>query len=108
MGHGSKFKGAIVSLFHLVFTWTDKGWALHEAVWHERLPNVMNLISTVIIFAIIIYLQGFHIEIPVKSNKFHGQRGSYPVKLFYTSNMPIMLQSTLTLNVFIISEMLAS
>ena len=68
----------------------------------------MNLISTVIIFAIVIYLQGFRIEIPVKSNKFRGQRGSYPVKLFYTSNMPIMLQSALTSNVFIVSQMLAS
>jgi protein transport protein SEC61 subunit alpha len=68
----------------------------------------MNLISTVVIFAIVIYLQGFRIEIPVKSNKFRGQRGSYPVKLFYTSNMPIMLQSALTSNVFIVSQMLAS
>jgi preprotein translocase subunit SecY len=81
---------------------------LREAFWRERLPNVMNLISTVIIFAVVIYLQGFRIEIPVKSNKFRGQRGSYPVKLFYTSNMPIMLQSALTSNVFIVSQMLAS
>jgi hypothetical protein len=39
-----------------------------------RLPNVMNLISTVVIFAVVIYLQGFRIEIPVKSNRFRGQR----------------------------------
>ena len=108
IGRGSEFEGAIVSLFHLLFTWSDKGRALREAFWRERLPNVMNLISTVIIFAIVIYLQGFRIEIPVKSNKFRGQRGSYPVKLFYTSNMPIMLQSALTSNVFIVSQMLAS
>lgn len=108
IGRGSEFEGAIVSLFHLLFTWSDKTRALREAFWRERLPNVMNLISTVIIFAIVIYLQGFRIEIPVKSNKFRGQRGSYPVKLFYTSNMPIMLQSALTSNVFIVSQMLAS
>jgi preprotein translocase subunit SecY len=30
------------------------------------------------------------------------------VKLFYTSNMPIMLQSALTSNVFIVSQMLAT
>ena len=68
----------------------------------------MNLIATVIVFAVVIYLQGFRIEIPVKSNRFRGQRGSYPVKLFYTSNMPIMLESALTSNVFIISQMLAN
>ncbi|KAJ7048463.1 hypothetical protein C8F01DRAFT_1267310 [Mycena amicta] len=43
--------------------------------------------------AIIFYLQGFRVEIPVKSNRFRGQRGSYPIKLFYTLNMPIMLES---------------
>jgi len=31
----------------------------------------MTLFSTVIVFAI----EGFYIEIPVKSNKFRGQRG---------------------------------
>ncbi|OBZ65019.1 Protein transport protein SEC61 subunit alpha [Grifola frondosa] len=62
----------------------------------------------VVVFAVVIYLQGFRIEIPVKSNRFRGQRASYPVKLFYTSNMPIMLESALTSNVFIISQMLAS
>jgi protein transport protein SEC61 subunit alpha len=107
-GRGPEFEGAIVALFHLLFTWNDKGRALREAFWRERLPNVMNLIATIGIFLVVIYLQGFRIEIPVKSNRFRGQRGTYPVKLFYTSNMPIMLESALTSNVFIISQMLAS
>ncbi|EED77848.1 predicted protein [Postia placenta Mad-698-R] len=107
-GRGPEFEGAVVSLFHLLFTWNDKGRALREAFWRERLPNIMNLIATVVVFAVVIYLQGFRIEIPVKSNRFRGQRGSYPVKLFYTSNMPIMLESALTSNVFMISQMLAS
>ena len=66
------------------------------------------VVATLAIFAVVIYLQGFRIEIPIKSNKFRGQRGSYPVKLFYTSNMPIMLESALTSNIFILSQMLAS
>jgi protein transport protein SEC61 subunit alpha len=107
-GRGPEFEGALVALFHLVFTWNDKGRALREAFWRERLPNVMNLVATVVVFAIVIYLQGFRIEIPVKSNRSRGLRGTYPVKLFYTSNMPIMLQSALTSNVFIISQMLAT
>lgn len=105
-GRGPEFEGALIALFHLLLTWNDKGRALKEAFWRERLPNVMNLVATVAVFAVVIYLQGFRIEIPIKSNKFRGQRGSYPVKLFYTSNMPIMLESALTSNVFIISQML--
>jgi protein transport protein SEC61 subunit alpha len=107
-GRGPEFEGAIVALFHLLFTWNDKSRALKEAFWRDRLPNVMNLIVTIVIFIAVIYLQGFRIEIPVKSNRFRGQRGSYPVKLFYTSNMPIMLESALTSNVFIVSQMLAT
>lgn len=107
-GRGPEFEGAVVALFHLLFTWNDKGRALREAFWRDRLPNIMNLLATVIVFAAVIYMQGFRIEIPVKSNRFRGQRGSYPVKLFYTSNMPIMLQSALVSNVFIVSQMLAT
>lgn len=33
-------------------------------------------------------------------------RGSYPVRLFYTSNMPIMLQSALSSNIFLLSQAL--
>ncbi|KAF7291081.1 Protein transport protein Sec61 alpha [Mycena kentingensis (nom. inval.)] len=99
-GRGPEFEGAIVALFHLLFTWNDKGRALREAFWRHRLPNVMNLVATAVIFGAVIYLQGFRIEIPVKSNRFRGQRGTYPIKLFYTSTMPIMLESALTSNVF--------
>jgi hypothetical protein len=35
-------------------------------------------------FAAVIYLQGFRVEIPVKSSRQRGMRGSYPVRLFYT------------------------
>ncbi len=107
-GRGPEFEGALVALFHLLFTWNDKTRALKEALYRDRLPNVMNLVATLFIFLLVIYLQGFRIEIPVRSNKFRGQRGTYPVKLFYTSNMPIMLESALTSNVFIISQMLAN
>lgn len=93
-GRGPEFEGALIALFHLLFTWNDKSRALKEAFYRERLPNVMNLVATVAVFALVIYLQGFRIEIPVKSNRFRGQRGTYPVKLFYTSNMPSVLFSS--------------
>ena len=68
----------------------------------------MNLFATLAVFAAVIYLQGFRVEIPVKSSRQRGARGSYPVRLFYTSNMPIMLQSALSSNLFLISQMLYS
>ena len=89
-----------------MFTRTDKFRAFKEAMYRNNLPNLSNLLSTVLVFGIVIYLQGFRVEIPVKSNRMRGQQGTYPIKLFYTSNMPIMLQSALVSNIFFISQML--
>jgi len=105
-GRGTEFEGAIVCLFHLLFTRQDKFRAIKEAMYRTNLPNLSSLIATVAVFAVVIYLQGFRVEIPVKSNRMRGQQGSYPVKLFYTSNMPIMLQSALVSNIFFISQLL--
>ncbi|KPI37749.1 Protein transport protein SEC61 subunit alpha [Cyphellophora attinorum] len=105
-GRGKEFEGAIIALVHLLVTWPDKTRALREAFYRQHLPNVMNLLATLAVFGMVIYLQGFRVEIPVKSSRQRGMRGSYPVRLFYTSNMPIMLQSALASNIFMISQML--
>ncbi|KAH0340033.1 SecY protein, partial [Aureobasidium melanogenum] len=107
-GRGPEFEGAIIALVHLLVTWPNKQLALKEAFYRQNLPNVMNLIATIAVFSAVIYLQGFRVEIPVKSSRQRGMRGSYPVRLFYTSNMPIMLQSALSSNVFLVSQMLYS
>ncbi|KAK7205024.1 SecY subunit domain-containing protein [Myxozyma melibiosi] len=105
-GRGTEFEGAVVSLVHLLFTRKDKSRALKEAFYRQNLPNMMQLLATVAVFLVVVYLQGFRVEIPVKSTRARGPYGTYPVRLFYTSNLPIMLQSALTSNVFIISQIL--
>merc|ERR1712203_1220043 len=39
--------------------------------------------------------------------RYRGQYSSYPIKLFYTSNIPIILQSALVSNLYMISQMLS-
>lgn len=107
-GKGTEFEGAIIAFFHLMLTRTDKMRALKEALYRSNLPNLSNLFATLIVFLVVIYLQGFRVEIPVKSARFRGQQGSYPIKLFYTSNMPIMLQSALVSQIFFVSQLLYS
>lgn len=51
--------------------------------------------------------QGFRVDLPIKSARYRGQYSSYPIKLFYTSNIPIILQSALVSNLYVISQMLA-
>merc|ERR1711948_81050 len=59
------------------------------------------------IFGVVIYFQGFRVDLPIKSARYRGQYSSYPIKLFYTSNIPIILQSALVSNLYMISQMLS-
>lgn len=103
-GRGAEFEGAVIALFHLLITRSDKVRALKEAFYRQNLPNVTNLLATVLVFLIVIYFQGFRVVLPVRSKSARGQQGSYPIKLFYTSNMPIILQSALVSNLYFISQ----
>jgi protein transport protein SEC61 subunit alpha len=105
-GRGTEFEGAIIALFHLLITRTDKVRALKEAFYRQNLPNISNLLSTVLVFAIVIFFQGFRVDLPVKNQRARGNVGSYPIKLFYTSNIPIILQTALVSNLYFFSQLL--
>lgn len=107
-GKGTEFEGAVIALFHLLATRTDKVRGLREAFYRQNLPNLMNLMATVGVFLIVIYFQGFRVDLPIKSARYRGQYSSYPIKLFYTSNIPIILQSALVSNIYFLSQILSS
>lgn len=107
-GRGTEFEGAIIALFHLIITRKDKMRAIREALYRQNLPNLTNLLATVLIFVVVIYFQGWRVDLPVKYQKYRGQQGSYPIKLFYTSNMPIILQTALVSNLYFVSQLLYS
>jgi preprotein translocase SecY subunit len=103
---GAEFEGAIIALFHLLLTRSDKVRALKEAFYRPNLPNITSLLATVVVFLVVIYFQGFRVDLPVRNKRSRGQQGTYPIKLFYTSNMPIILYSALVSNMYFISQLL--
>lgn len=105
-GRGTEFEGALIALVHLLITRQNTVRALKEAFYRQNLPNLTNLLATVFIFLIVIYFQGWKVDIPVKYAKYRGQQGKYPIKLFYTSNMPIILQTALVSNLYFLSQLL--
>jgi protein transport protein SEC61 subunit alpha len=105
-GRGTEFEGALIALFHLLLTRANKVQALKEAFYRQNLPNLSNLMATVVVFMVVIYLQGFKVDIPVQTQGVRGQRSSYPIKLFYTSNIPIILQTALVSNLYFLSQIL--
>lgn len=105
-GRGTEFEGAVIALFHLLITRTDKVRALKEAFYRQNLPNIMNLLATALVIVVVIYFQGFRVDLPVKYQRQRGQVGSYPIKLFYTSNTPVILQTALVSNFYFVSQLL--
>eukprot|EP00358_Blepharisma_japonicum_P001653 CAMPEP_0202946592 /NCGR_PEP_ID=MMETSP1395-20130829/9466_1 /ASSEMBLY_ACC=CAM_ASM_000871 /TAXON_ID=5961 /ORGANISM="Blepharisma japonicum, Strain Stock R1072" /LENGTH=404 /DNA_ID=CAMNT_0049647297 /DNA_START=204 /DNA_END=1418 /DNA_ORIENTATION=+ len=103
---GMEFEGAIIALFHLLITRTNKIQALKEAFYRSNAPNIMSLLATVFIFLIVIYFQGFKVDLSIRSSKVRGHQGTYPIKLFYTSNIPIILQTALVSNLYFFSQIL--
>eukprot|EP00928_Gymnodinium_smaydae_P020624 TRINITY_DN17975_c0_g2_i1.p1 TRINITY_DN17975_c0_g2~~TRINITY_DN17975_c0_g2_i1.p1 ORF type:complete len:477 (-),score=97.34 TRINITY_DN17975_c0_g2_i1:92-1522(-) len=105
-GKGTEFEGAVVALFHVLISRTDKMMALSEAVWRQTAPNLSNLFATMLIFFIVIYFQGFQVNLNCKFHKFRGHRGIYPVRLFYTSNISVILQTVFVSNLYFFSQIL--
>merc|ERR1711959_584057 len=105
-GKGTEFEGAVIALFHLLISKSDKVMALKEAFYRQNAPNITNLLATILVFFVVIYFQGFRVDLAVKYAKVRGQMGSYPIKLFYTSNIPIILQTALVSNLYFFSQLL--
>merc|ERR1712166_1462302 len=63
-GNGTEFEGAVIALFHLLVTRSDKVRALKEAFYRQNLPNMTNIMATVLVFLVVIYFQGFRVDLP--------------------------------------------
>jgi len=104
-----EYEGGIVALFHLLITKEDKVLALQRAFYRNDmgLPNITNLMSTVFILLVVVWCQGIVINIKLKSSKGQsGQEAKKPIKLFYTSNMPVILLTAAVSNIYFFSQIL--
>jgi preprotein translocase SecY subunit len=80
---------------------------LQEALFRTgQLPSIFSLIITVLVISSLVYVQGIHIDIPIVSTKYRGFKAVYPIKLLYTSVIPVILASALTANAIFMGQML--
>lgn len=80
---------------------------LEDALFRSgQLPSIFSLIITALVIASIVYVQGIHIDIPIISTKYRGFKAVYPIKLLYTSVIPVILASALTANAIFMGQML--
>lgn len=71
-------------------------------------PTMLGLIATIIVFTIVVFLDNLKIDIPISYAKFRGFGGRYPVKFLYVSNIPVILVSSLFMDVYFVSQIVWS
>lgn len=103
---GVEYEGAIIAAIHFLITSKNKVAALHKAFYRQNIPNLSNFVATIVVFLVVIYFQGFRMEIKINHKKYPGAYHTQPIKLFYCSNTPIILQSALVSNLYFISQIL--
>jgi protein transport protein SEC61 subunit alpha len=93
-------------MVHFLFT-KDTIWqALSQAFTRQNGYNLSQLTGSVVIFCVLVFLQGYRARVKLINQKAPGYETSYPVKLFFTSNMSVILQSMVISNFYKISQSL--
>jgi preprotein translocase subunit SecY len=70
--------------------------------------GILALLSTVLIFLLVVLVESTRIEIPLAHSGVRGARGRFPVKLIYSSVLPMILVRALQANVQMIGIILAN
>lgn len=104
--NGIEFEGAVIALFHFLLTKSDKTKAVYMALFRSNLTNLHSIAVTMLVFLVMIYFQGFQVNIPLANRSVRGAMTNYPVKLFYLSNTPIIIQTAVISNLHLISNIL--
>ncbi len=71
-------------------------------------PTMLGLVVTITVFAVVIYLEALKVDIPISYAKYRGFRGQYPVKFLYVSNIPVILVSSLFMDVYFVAQIVWS
>jgi len=70
--------------------------------------GILAIITTVFIFAVVVYAESVRVEIPLSHARVKGARGRFPVKLIYASVLPMILVRALQMNIQFLGRILNS
>ena len=68
--------------------------------------DIIALVTTVLIFSIVVYAESVRVEIPLSNTRVKGARGRFPVKLIYASVLPMILVRALQANLQFLGRIL--
>lgn len=73
----------------------------------RALTYFLPILSTVLVFLLVVYAQGISIDIPLAFSTLRGFGRTWSLKLFYTSNIPVILTAALLANLQLMGKVTA-
>ncbi|MDT3437987.1 preprotein translocase subunit SecY, partial [Haloarcula sp. 1CSR25-25] len=68
--------------------------------------ELLGLVTTILIFSVVVYAESVRVEIPLSNARVKGARGRFPVKLIYASVLPMILVRALQANIQFLGRIL--
>jgi preprotein translocase subunit SecY len=100
VGDGKRY-GAIPALLEGIFRGESVwNWIHRTGGW----PDMIGLLTTIAVFAFVVYIEGMKIELPISHSTYRGFRGKMPIKLLYVSNIPVILAYAVFANVQLLGQ----
>ena len=97
--------GGSIGIFPYIGQMVQYGDVAESLFRSNQLPSIFGLALTAGILLILVYTQGMKVEIPIVSTKYRGFAATYPIKMMYVSNIPVILASALTANAVFLGQM---
>ena len=104
------YRGALIAFAQVIIDAAQTGrWIenLQKAFFRPGyLPSMTGLLATIAVFLLVVYVEAVRVELPIVHARYRGFRGKYPIKLLYTSNIPVILVQALYANILFITQLL--
>jgi protein transport protein SEC61 subunit alpha len=99
-------RGIVIAFFAVLFD-GESNTNLGDIFIRGQLPSLLGIITTIVIFVIVIWFESTRVEIPLTYRGYRGYKGKYPMKLLYVSNIPVILVNALYANFLFFGQLIA-
>ena len=94
--------GALPMVFYMFRTLSNSDMVSQngfEVMLLTHVNPLAALFSSVVVFLVVAYAESSRLELPLTHGKVRGHKGSYPIRLVYASNIPVILMAALLANI---------
>lgn len=106
-------KGIFAAILSNILRWfgmgdgppVEPGWLIFRNGFD---PSLFALAVTFVIFGAVLWMESVRVEIPLQYAKYRGMKARYPIKLLYTSNIPVILAQALYANVLFFGQIISN